>query len=48
MPVLLTETAQFDLWLHGSDEDAMTLAKPYPSKEMRIVQEGFEKNDLLA
>jgi putative SOS response-associated peptidase YedK len=48
MPVLLTREEEFDTWLRGSADEALSLAKEYPPGEMRIVQEGFEKEDLLA
>ena len=45
MPVLLTREEEFDTWLRGSPNEA--LAREYPSDQMRIVQEGFDKEDLL-
>jgi putative SOS response-associated peptidase YedK len=48
MPVLLTFEEQFDTWLRGSPDEAFALARQYPSEQMRIVQEGLEKEDLLA
>lgn len=47
MPVLLTREEDFDTWLWGSPDEAMTLAREYPADQMRIVQEGFEKEDLV-
>ena len=47
MPVLLTREEEFDTWLRGSTEEAMGLAREYPPEQMRIVQEGFDKQDLL-
>lgn len=47
MPVLLTREEEFEQWLHGSEEEAMSLARPYPSDGMRIVQEGPHRKDLL-
>lgn len=46
-PVLLTEPDQWDTWLNGTPEDAFKLARPIAPERLRIVQEGFEKKDLL-
>lgn len=48
MPVLLTREEEFDTWLLGSADEAFALAREYPPEKMRIVQEGFKKEDLLA
>jgi putative SOS response-associated peptidase YedK len=48
MPVLLTREEEFETWLRAPAEEAMALAREYPPEQMRIVQEGFEKEDLLA
>jgi putative SOS response-associated peptidase YedK len=48
MPVLLTEDEEFETWLKGTPAEALTLARPYPAERMRIVQEGYEKEDQLA
>ena len=45
MPVLLTEEHEFDLWLRGTVDEAMTLARPFPDVGLRIVQAGFGKED---
>jgi putative SOS response-associated peptidase YedK len=47
MPVLLTRDEEFETWLSGSPEEAFALAREYPPERMCIVQEGFEKKDLL-
>jgi hypothetical protein len=47
MPVLLTREEEFDAWLWNDPMDALALAKEYPPGKMRIVQEGFKKQDLL-
>jgi putative SOS response-associated peptidase YedK len=47
MPVLLTREEEFDIWLRGSIDEALALASEYPPSEMRIVQEGLKKEDLL-
>jgi hypothetical protein len=47
-PVLLTDLADFETWLSGSTEDAFALARSYAADQMRIVQSGSERNDLLA
>ena len=46
MPALLTREA-FDVWLNGAPDVALALAREYPPGQMRIVQEGFKKQDLL-
>jgi putative SOS response-associated peptidase YedK len=45
MPVLLTREEEFDTWLRGPPDEALALAREYPPNEMRIVQEGFDKED---
>jgi putative SOS response-associated peptidase YedK len=47
MPVLLTQEGEFDAW-RGAPHVAFALAQEYPPGQMRIVQEGFKKQDLLA
>ena len=48
MPVILTHEEELDTWLRASPEEALALVREYPPDEMRIVQEGPEKEDLLA
>jgi putative SOS response-associated peptidase YedK len=48
MPVLLTREEEFGTWLRAPAEEAFALAREYPWEQMRIVQEGFEKEDLVA
>jgi putative SOS response-associated peptidase YedK len=48
MPVLLTREDQFDVWLNGAPHVAFALAQEYPPERLRIVQEGFKKQDPLA
>jgi putative SOS response-associated peptidase YedK len=45
MPVLLTREDEFQTWLNGSTDEALALAREYPPDQMRIVQEGFFKED---
>jgi putative SOS response-associated peptidase YedK len=47
MPVLLTREEDFDTWLRGSPDEAFALAREYPADQMRIVQEGLDKEDML-
>jgi putative SOS response-associated peptidase YedK len=47
-PVLLTEEEQFSTWLTGTPEHAFTLIKTSDPERMRIVQSGFDKEDLIA
>jgi putative SOS response-associated peptidase YedK len=44
MPVILTAPDQFDLWLHGGVDEALTLQAPLPDGALRIVARG-EKDD---
>jgi putative SOS response-associated peptidase YedK len=46
MPVLLTREEEFEAWLRASPGAALALAREYPPGQMRIVQEGFKKQDL--
>ena len=47
MPVLLTQQEECETWLKGTTEEALALAREYPPEHMRIVREGFEKEDPL-
>ena len=47
MPVLMSDPADFETWLSGSPEDAFKLARSYAAEQMRIVQSGSEREDLL-
>lgn len=48
MPVLLTREEQFETWLMAPMEEALQLAIPYPAEDMRIVQAGNDRKDLVA
>ena len=47
MPVLLSDPVDFETWLSGSTDDAFKLARSYAADQMRIVQSGSERKDLL-
>jgi putative SOS response-associated peptidase YedK len=47
-PVLLTEEEQFSTWLTGTPKEALGLMRTSDPHSMRIVQSGFDKEDLLA
>jgi putative SOS response-associated peptidase YedK len=47
MPVLLSNEADFDAWMTGTPDEAFGLVREYPPDQMRMVQSGFEKRDLL-
>ena len=47
MPVLLTREEEYETWLKGPPDEAIALAKEYPPDQMRIVQEGLDKEDQL-
>jgi hypothetical protein len=44
MPVILTTTEEFDLWLEGETVDALKLQRPLLDEVLRIVAKG-EKED---
>ncbi len=46
--MLLTEEQEFETWLSGSPAEAFGLVRSFDPDRMRIVQEGFDKEDLLA
>ena len=46
-PLLLTTDEARDTWLSSSAADAARLVKPISDEVLQIVQEGFEKKDLL-
>jgi putative SOS response-associated peptidase YedK len=46
-PVLLTEEEQFSTWLTGSPQEAFGLIRTSDADRMRIVQSGYDKEDLL-
>lgn len=48
MPVLLSSDEAFEMWLSGTPAEASALAQSFDPAKMRIVQSGFEKQDLLA
>jgi putative SOS response-associated peptidase YedK len=45
MPVLLTNESDFDIWLHGTPEQAFDLCHPYPANAMHRVGAGLERRD---
>jgi putative SOS response-associated peptidase YedK len=47
MPVLITDPTDFDTWLSGSPAEAFQLARSYAAEQMRIVQSGADREDLL-
>lgn len=48
MPVLLTKEEEFETWLSGTTEEALGLVRSFAAEDMRIVQSGPEKKDMLA
>ena len=46
-PVLLTTDEQRDAWLLGTPAEAAALVRPIAGEKLLVVQEGFEKKDLL-
>ncbi len=47
MPVLLSNPDDFETWLSAPPEEAFKLARSYAAEQMRIVQSGSEREDLL-
>jgi putative SOS response-associated peptidase YedK len=47
MPVLISDLDDFETWLSGSTEDAFKLARSYAAEQMRIVQFGAERENML-
>jgi putative SOS response-associated peptidase YedK len=45
MPVLLTGATDFDTWLNGTPKEAFGLARELEAEQMRLVREGFDKED---
>jgi putative SOS response-associated peptidase YedK len=48
MPVLLSNPDDFETWLSAPPEEAFKLARSYAAEQMRIVQSGSERKDMLA
>ncbi len=46
-PLLLMSDEARDTWLDGSRNEAKALVRPISGDALRIVQEGFEKKDLM-
>ena len=47
MPVLLTREEDFETWPIAPPEEAFELARKHAPDQMRIVREGFDREDLL-
>jgi len=47
MPVILTTTEEFDLWLEGETTEALKLQRPLP-EVLRIVARGEKEDPALA
>lgn len=45
--MLLTRPEEFDTWMRGPAQEAMTLAREYPPDQMQIVQTLHDKEDQL-
>jgi hypothetical protein len=43
----MSDPADFETWLSGSTEEAFRLARSYAADQMRIVQFGADREDLL-
>jgi putative SOS response-associated peptidase YedK len=47
MPVILTTTEEFDLWLHGETVESLKLQRPLPDGKLDIVARGEKKDPPL-
>jgi putative SOS response-associated peptidase YedK len=47
MPVLLSTEREFETWMQGTPDEAFALIREYPPDQMRMVQSGYKKRDLL-
>jgi putative SOS response-associated peptidase YedK len=47
MPVLLTTDDEWNTWLDGSLEQAITLQRPLPNELLRIVATGEKSDQVL-
>ncbi len=47
MPVLISDPADFETWLSAPAPEAFKLARSYAAEQMRIVQSGAHREDLL-
>jgi putative SOS response-associated peptidase YedK len=45
--VLLLTDEEFETWTTGTTDEACAILKEYPPDQMRMVQSGFEKGDML-
>ena len=44
--VVILAPEDYETWLHGSEDDAMALCRPFPAEEMRVIKSGQdEKSD---
>ncbi len=48
MPVLVSDPADFETWLSGPPQEALRLARSYAAEQMRVVQSGSDREDMLA
>jgi putative SOS response-associated peptidase YedK len=48
MPVILTESAEFDAWLESDIESALKLQRPLPERRLRIVALDQREGDGVA
>lgn len=48
MPVPLATPEEREQWLSGTTDEAFSLVRPFDAENMRIVQSGADKKDLLA
>jgi putative SOS response-associated peptidase YedK len=47
MPVILSRPDEFDVWLDGSLEQAITLQRPLPNELLRVVATGEKSDQVL-
>jgi putative SOS response-associated peptidase YedK len=48
MPVLLTSDEEYDAWFSAEPEEALTLQRPLPVDQLKIVAKGERKDEAAA